>query len=94
MAEARVGTGAREGDGEASGPLATDGLASEPDSLVRLEWFKSRFEAEAAKVFLERKGIRVSLTPEGLGKPDGPAYLEVLAATAERAKRLLERRKK
>jgi hypothetical protein len=45
-------------------------------------------------LYLEQKGIRVSMSPEGLGRPDGPAYLEVLASQAERAKRLLESRKK
>lgn len=81
-------------DSDPKDTKAADGPASEADSLVRLEWFASPFAAQAAKLYLEQNGIRVSLTPEGLGKPDGPAYLEVLASQAKQAKRLLQQVKK
>jgi hypothetical protein len=63
-------------------------------SLVRLEWFQSPFEAQAAKLLLEENAIRVNICPEGLGKPDGPAFLEVLATQEKKARRLLQRKKK
>jgi len=76
-----------------SQPKKRDDAKNESDSLVRLEWFQNPMTAEMAKAFLERHGIRVSKSPAAFGKPEGPAYLEVLASQVEEAKRLLKERK-